>query len=154
VEQGLLRDEDWRPLDGEICRVIEFRPMAGRVEGAEVKSASRSLPYAAIEIESPALDEPTTGFITNKLDFRHLWEAFNVRGVSDDEEVLVIWNKRNLRRGTRWVSRTMPGLVVWICRKPAYELLNDPTFRPELAGLERHHASSPIAEYVPEVFDL
>ena len=108
MEQGLLRDEDWRPLDGEICRVIEFRPMAGRVEDTEVKSSTQSLPYAAIEIESVALDEPTTGFITNKLDFRHLWDAFNVRGVSDDEEVLVIWNKSNLRRGTRWLARTMP----------------------------------------------
>lgn len=73
VEHGLLRDEDWRPLDGEICRVIAFRPMAGRVEGTEVKSSTRSLPYAAIEIESPALNEPTTGFIIHKLDFRHLW---------------------------------------------------------------------------------
>jgi len=154
VEGGLLRDEDWRPFDGEICRVVEFRPMAGRVEGTEVKSSSGSLPYAAIEIESRILDEPTTGFITNKLDFRHLWEAFNVRGVAENEEVLVIWNKSHLRRGTRWLARTMPGLVVWICRKPAYELINDPTFQPELDGLERHRAYSPIAEYKPDVFDL
>jgi len=154
MEHGLLRDEDWRPLDGQICRVIAFRPMAGRVEGTETKSSSRSLPYAAIEIESPVLDEPTTGLITYKLDFRHLWEAFNVRGVADDEEVLVIWNKSNLRRGSRWLARSMPGLVVWICRKPAYQLINDPTFRPELSGLERHHAYSPIAEYKPDVFDL
>ena len=154
MENGLLRDEDWRPLDGEVCRVLEFRPMAGRVEGTQVKSSSRSLPYVAIEIESSALDEPATRFITNKLDFHHLWEAFNVRGVADDEEVLVIWNKSNLRRGSRWLARTMPGLVVWICRKPAYELISDPTFRPELSGLERHHAYSPITEYKPEVFDL
>jgi hypothetical protein len=153
-ERGLLRDEDWRPLDGEICRVIEFRPMAGRVEGTEVKSSSRSLPYAAIEIESPILDEPTTGFITHKLDFRHLWEVFNVRGVSGDEEVLVIWNKSNLRRGMRWSARSMPGLVVWVCRKPAYELISDPTFRPELDGFARHDASNPIVEYKPEVFDF
>lgn len=150
----MLRDEDWRPLDGEICRVIAFRPMVGRVEGDKVKSSSRSLPYAAIEIESAALEEPTTGFITHKLDFRHLWEAFNVRGVSADEEVLVIWNKSHLQRGTRWFARNMPGLVVWICRKPAYELINDPTFRPELSALERHRASRPVTEYKPEVFDL
>lgn len=154
MEGGLLRDEDWRPLDGEICRVIEFRPMAGRVEGTEVKSSSRSLPYAAIEIESPALAEPTTGFITHKLDFRNLWDAFNVRGVTAEEEVLVIWNKSHLRRGTRWFARGMPGLVVWICRKPAFELINDPTFRPELGGLERHHAYSPVMEYKPDVFDF
>lgn len=151
MEGGLLRDEDWRPLDGEICRVTEFRPMAGRVDGTEVRSFSRSLPYAAIDIESPALPEPTTGFITHKLDFRHLWEVFNVRGVAHDEEVIVIWNKSNLRRGTKWLSRSMPGLIVWICRKPAYELMTDRTFRPDLDGLERHNASSPIVRLEPEV---
>jgi hypothetical protein len=47
----LLRDEDWRPLDGEMCRVIEFRPLSGSVEDGEVKSWSKDLPYAAIDID-------------------------------------------------------------------------------------------------------
>jgi hypothetical protein len=89
VDGGLLRDEDWRPLDGEICRVRAFTPLAGRVEGTKVKSFTRGLPYASIEIESPALPEATTGYITNKLDFQHLWQAFNIRGVGDEEEVIV-----------------------------------------------------------------
>jgi hypothetical protein len=111
------------------------------------------LPYAAIEIESTALAEPTTGFITNKADFQHLWHVFNVRGVSDDEDVLVIWNKSNLRRGTRWFSRGLPGLVVWVCPKEAYELLTDERFRPELHGEARFLASRPIEEWKPEVMD-
>jgi hypothetical protein len=147
VESGLRRDEDWRPLDGEVCRVKAFTPLAGRVEGTEVKS----LPYASIEIESPALAEPTTGFITHKLDFQHLWQAFNVRGVADDEEVIVIWSKSNLKRVSRWFSRAMPGLVVWVCPKHAYELMTNPSFRPELNGLERHRAASPIVRWEPEV---
>jgi hypothetical protein len=151
VGSGLLRDEDWRPLDGEICRVTAFTPLAGRVEGAEVKSFTRGLPYASIEIESPALAEPTTGFITHKLDFQHLSEAFNVRGVADDEEVIVVWNKSNLKRVARWFSRAMPGLVVWVCPKHAYELMTNPSFRPELDGLERHRAASPIVTWKPEV---
>jgi len=151
VERGLLRDEDWRPLDGEICRVIDFNPLAGRVEETEVKSWAKGVPYAAIEIESPALVEPTTGFITHKLDFQHLWQAFNVRGVADNEEVIVIWNKSALRGVSRWLSRGMPGLVVWICPKNAYELATDPTFRPELGAGERFDAASPIVKWVPEV---
>lgn len=147
MESGLRRDEDWRPLDGEVCRVKAFTPLAGRVEGTEVKS----LPYASIEIESPALAEPTTGFITHKLDFQHLWQAFNVRGVADDEEVIVIWSKSNLKRVSRWFSRAMPGLVVWVCPKHAYELMTNPSFRPELNGLERHRAASPIVRWEPEV---
>lgn len=54
------------------------------------------LPYAAIDIEAPPLSEPTIGYISHKLDFLHLWQAFNDRGVADDEEVIVIWNKSNL----------------------------------------------------------
>jgi len=154
VETGLLRDRDWEPLDGEICRVIKFTPLAGRIEGTEVKSFTRGLPYASIELESPALAEPTTGFITHKLDFEHLWEVFNVRGVGDDEEVIVIWNKSNLKRAAKLLPRsTMPGLVVWICPRNAYEVMNDETFRPELDGLARHKAARPIVEWKPDVLE-
>ena len=153
MESGLLRDEDWRPLDGEVCRVTAFTPIAGRVEGTKVKSDTRSLPYASIEIESPALTEPTTGFITHKLDFQHLWQAFNVRGVADDEEVIVFWLKSHLKHVFRWFSRSMPGLVVWVCPKHAYELMSDPSFRPELGGLERHQATNPIVAWEPDVLE-
>jgi hypothetical protein len=151
MEEGLLRDEDWRPLDGEVCRVLAFTPLAGRVEGTKVTSSSRRLPYASIEIESPALAEPTTGFITHKLDFQHLWQAFNVRGVADDEEVLVFWRKSSLRRPARWFSRNMPGLIVWVCPRHAYDIATDPNFRPELDALERHNAASPLVTWEPEV---
>jgi hypothetical protein len=147
--QRLLRDEDWRPLDGETCRVIEFTPLAGRVEGTEVKSFKRRLPYATIEIESPALAQPTTGYITHKLDFQHLWEAFNVRGVADDEEVIVFWRKSNLRGIARWFSRTMPGLIVWICPKGAFEVATGSSA--ELSGEDWFRATSPIARWEPDV---
>jgi hypothetical protein len=83
VENGVPRDRDWEPLDNEICRVLEFTPLAGRMEGAKVKSSKKGLPYASIEVESPALAGPTTGFIAHKLDFQHLWEVFKVRGGGD-----------------------------------------------------------------------
>lgn len=47
----------------------------------------------------------------------------------------------------------MPGLVVWLCPEHAYEVMNDPSFRPELGGLERFEASRPIEKWVPEVFE-
>jgi hypothetical protein len=75
---------------------------------ARRRRANGPVPYAAIEIESPALAEATTGFITHKLDFQHLWQAFNVRGVADDEEVIVIWNRSALKGIARWRSRNMP----------------------------------------------
>jgi hypothetical protein len=151
MDRGLLRDEDWRPLDGEMCRVIEFTPLSGSVEGGEVKSSSKGLPYASIEIEAPPLPEPTTGFVTHKIDFLHLWEVFQVRGVADDEEVIVIWNKSALRGVHRWLSRIMPGLMVWVCRKHTYDLLHDPNFRPEIETSARYDHASPIAKWEPDV---
>jgi hypothetical protein len=86
VGTGLLHDSDWEPLDGAVCRVLDFTPLAGRIEGGKVKSSTSGSPYASIEIESDALAGPTKGFITHRLDFQHLWEAFNVRGVGEYEE--------------------------------------------------------------------
>jgi hypothetical protein len=151
MEGGLLRDEDWRPLDGEMCRATAFTPLAGRVEGSEVKSSSKRLPYASIEIQARPFAERVTGFVTHKDDFQHLWHVFQVRGVADDEEVIVIWNKSALSGVNRWVSRAMPGLMVWVCRRHTYELANDPNFRPELDVSERFDAMSPIERWEPSV---
>ena len=150
VDGGLLRDEDWRPLDGEMCRAHSFTPLAGTIEGTQVKSSSLSDPYASIEIETPLLAEQTTGFITHKLDFQHLWEAFNDRGVADDEEVIVIWAKSNLQGMARRMSRTMPGLVVWICPKGTFEITNDPNHG-GLEGTAWFEAVKPIAKWEPDV---
>jgi hypothetical protein len=79
--------------------------------------------------------------------------VFNVRGVAGDEEVIVIWNKSNLKRRARWFSRAMPGLVVWLCPKHAYELMTDRSFRPDLTGLDRHLACNPIVEWKPEIME-
>jgi hypothetical protein len=154
VDAGLLRDSDWEPLEGQLCRVIEFRPLAGRMKGQKVKSSKKTLPYAAIDLESPALAELTTGFITHKLDFQHLWEAFNVRGVGDDEEVHVMWNKSNLNRAGKLLPRSMmPGLIVWIRPRGAYELLAEETVRPELDWRALDEATAPIVEWIPQVME-
>jgi hypothetical protein len=152
LETGLLTDSDWSPLDGEPCRVTTFRAMGARMEGTNVRAVP-NLPYASIQIESPKLVEATTAFIAHKLDFQHLWQAFNVRGVDDDEEVIVAWNKKGLKRPYRWLSAVMPRLrLVWVCPKDAYDLIIDPTFKPELQGLERHKAMEQLAKWEPDVF--
>jgi len=134
-----------------MCRVVEFRPLGGRIEGSEVKTFSKGVPYAAIEIEAPAFPEPAAAFITHKEDFQHLWYVFEVRGVADDEEVIVVWSKSALKGVARWFSRTMPGLLVWVCPKHAYELMHDRSFRPELDASERLQAASPIEKWEPAV---
>jgi hypothetical protein len=149
----LLRDKEWSVIEGAVCRVKAFTPMA-TVEDGRVTAIGESLPYASIEIECGALPEDATGYIAHKLDFLHLWAAFNERGVGEDEEVLVFWMKKNLKRSARLVSKFMPGLWVMVCPKDAYELMTDDDFKPELTGLARWEAMSTVAEWKPDVMDL
>lgn len=149
----LLRDKEWSVIDGVACLVKDFRPMAASVDEHGGVNAIRSMPYAAIEIECYALPQEATGFISHKLDFLHLWAAFNERGVGEDEEVWVIWSKKNLKRHARLLSKVMPRLYVTIRPKDAYKLL-DPDFKPELTGDARYEAMLFVAEWVPDVMDV
>lgn len=142
METGLLRDSDWEPLHGEYCRVTTLTPLG----------FAKGTPYASIEIESRLLTEPTTGFVTHKLDFEHLTKAFSRMESEPNTEVLIVWTKQRFRRGVKRVARFMPRMLVMLCRKNAYELLiNDETYKPELSGMERYRAMMPIAEWGPDV---
>jgi len=151
-EVVLLTDRDWSRIEGRACRVLHFTRFAD-VENGRVRSPSKTMPYGLIQLECDGLPEGTLGTISHRLDFLHLWKAFEERGVGDDEEVIVFWVKSDLKRYARLVSRVMPRLVVWICRKPAFELLTDLDFRPELTGQARFEAERPLAEWKPEVMD-
>jgi hypothetical protein len=143
MDTGLVRDSDWGPLDGEICRVRTLRPLR----------FTKGMPYASVELESPLLSEPTTGFVTHKLDFEHLSAAFSRKESEPNTEVLIIWTKQFLRRRASLVSRFMPRMWVMLCHENAYELMNDQTYAPELQGMERAVAESPIAEWKPDVME-
>jgi hypothetical protein len=141
VETGLLRDSDWAPLDGEACRVTSLTPLG----------FTKRMPLASIELESPLLPEPTTGFVAHKLDYEHLTEAFRLKESEPNSEVLIIWTKDFLKRSAKLFARYMPRMWVMLCPVNAYELITDQTYKPELRGLERHEAQSPIAEWKPDV---
>lgn len=142
-------DAEWDVIDGEVCRVKVFTPSA-RVEEGRVIARARTEPYASIVVECPALPGVATGFITHRTDFLHLWQAFYERGVEDDEEVLVFWSRRNLKRSARLVSRFMPRLWVMICPRQALELITDQDFKPELAGQARWDAQRALVEWKPD----
>jgi hypothetical protein len=152
-EATFRRDSEWSRIDNELCLVKSFDPRATVGANGRVVSVSKSEPYASITFECTGLSEHATGYITNRADFLHLWRAFNQRGVGDDEEVVVACNKSNLKPYAKLIRVFMPGLVVMICPKDAYRLMSDPSFRPELTGMERAHASLPLAEWKPDVMD-
>lgn len=149
----LLQDNDWKIIDGELCRVIKFTPLATVQEG-KVKTIDNSTPYASIILECKSLSKETTGFITHEIDFANLWKAFKERGVSKKEEVLVIWTKRMYKsKISSFISSFLPKLWVMICPKGGYELKTDDDYKPELTGEARWLASRPIVEWKPDVME-
>jgi hypothetical protein len=141
-------DKDWSVIDSDACRVKAFSPMA-TVEGGRVLAQTSTEPYASIVLECDGRPGEVVGLITHKIDFAHLWAAFKERGVREDEEVIVFWTKKNLKKSARLMSKFMPKLWVMICPKGAFELMTDANFMPELAGMARWEAQRPLIEWKP-----
>jgi hypothetical protein len=148
----LLKDAHWNVIAGRPCKVTGFTP-AAKVEGGKVTAFDRSTPYALLGLEARELPPGTTGAITHKLDFKHLWAAFVERGISDDEEVVIFWlKKEGLKGWARLFAPFMPGLVVMVCKAGACELLSDRNCQPELRGEARWLAERPIMQWEPEIY--
>lgn len=151
-EITLLKNKQWSEIDGELCRVIDFISM-GSIENGKVIASDRTTPYAVIHIECKKLPEcKIDGFITHKLDFIHLWEAYKERGVKSNEEVIICWSGKNYKNRLHKIfSFVMPKLWVMICHKGAFELMTNPSSRPDLKGEARAMEELPIIDWKPEV---
>jgi len=149
---SLLNDSQWSVIDGEFCRVIDFTPLSGSVRDGQVSSLDKTTPYASVTLECKKLPSKTTGFITQKNDFLHLWLAFKERGVNQDEEVLIIWTKKQYKHIIyKVLSASMPKLWVMICPKNAFEISVNPDYRTDLQDEARWKAMASIDDWKPEV---
>ncbi len=114
-----------------------------------------------------------TGYITHKVDFAMLWAAFNERtqvkgaqakiayepngnpvfvakhGVATDEEVWLVWTKKNYIGRVGLINKFFPRLIVMVSPKRAYELVTDRNARPELTGEARYLAERPLVTWTP-----
>jgi len=151
----LVKDRHWAPLDGLLCEVTKFTPLA-KVEDGQVIAMDRPAPYAFIDIScregGVTLPPDASGAISHKLDFLHLWRAFVDRGIGENENIFVVWSKKNLRPSARIFSPFMPRMAVLIFKDDGYRLFRDNTYRPELRGLDRASASLPIIHWRPDVW--
>jgi len=119
MSEDLLKDSQWSAIDGELCRVIDFVPMAS-IKGGKIFAIDKTTPYASVLLECKKLPTQVTGFITNKEDFLHLWTAFKERTIKQDEEVLIIWTKKHYKNlFFRIFSAGLPKLWVMVCPKEA-----------------------------------
>jgi len=156
MQQEMRTDREWSAIEQQACRVIDFTPFAS-VENGEVVAPNISDPYALVTLECTGMPTPVKGFITHKVDFAHLWAAFEERGLSDDEEVIVFWTAKDYKYGfLRFLSRVLPKMWVTVRRKGSSEILQklcDPT-RPSEPGFDwmaAMRAIEPIVEWKPEV---
>ena len=143
METKLIRESDWEPLDGHICRVTTFTPLGWLGKGAR----------ASIELETELSAEAITGYVAHKLDLQHLSEAFSRRESEPHSEVLIVWTEQYLVGAAKLVAQVMPRMIVMLCRKNTYELWNDYAYEPELVGQERYLAQKPIAQWRPETME-
>jgi len=148
----LSSDSQWSEIDGELCLVLDFIPM-GLIKNGKVIALNRKTPYASLHLECKKLPGyKITGFITNKLDFIHLWKAFKERHVKAGEEVIIGWSIKYYKN---WLYKVlafmMPKLWVMICHKGAFELMTDPNSKPNLKGEARAMAELPIIDWKPEI---
>ncbi len=148
----MRKDSEWSIIDGEPCKIIEFTPLAS-IQNGKVNASNRTEPYASIIFECKKLSQQTKGFICHKMDFQHLWAAFNERGVKENEEVIIFYSKKHLKSFAKLFSSFMPRLWVMICQKGVFELMTNPESRPELQGEARFLAERPIVEWKPEVMN-
>jgi len=150
----LLKDEEWSLIDGEICRVIDFVPMGSSVKDGKAIAMDTTTPYASIQIECKKLSGEITGFITHKIDFINLWNAFKEREIRENEEVLIFWSINHYKNKIfKSLSRVMPKLWVMVCPKNAFEILTDDNYQPELQGEARAKATLPIMSWKPDVME-
>lgn len=152
TEITLLRDSEWAKIDGEVCRVIDFNPLA-IVKNGKIRRVDM-MPYASITFECKKVPEKISGFINYREDFQHLLTAFKERGVKDDEEVIFVWSRNHYT--FKWVkifSFLLPKLRVMICPKGAYKLIIDDAWKPELTGEARAKASMPMLDLKSKIME-
>jgi hypothetical protein len=171
MEKTLLTDKEWASIDGQLCLATAFTPMA-MVENGSVVAMGAGTPYASVQLRCERSADDIRGFISHKTDFAMLWAAFKERapvpstrvnagsseelnpsGLGENEEVWLVWTRKNYRGPARLFSRVLPRLIVMVSRKGAFELATDRTgrIRPELKGEARAMASLPLVTWTPEV---
>jgi hypothetical protein len=122
----------WDTVKGECFRVKGFTRFAS-IADRRVNQPLVPFLYALLTVECPKLRGEASILVSNRVDFKHLWELYEERRVGDDEEVLLFYNplreKRLGKLGKRMKS-FLPCLDILVYPKGHLEEMYDKTFRP------------------------
>lgn len=173
TKRTLLKNKDWASIDGKVCLVNDFVPMAAMSNG-RVTTLGPTVPYASVHLTCEDSSDQITAFICHKIDFATLWAAFRERtkvpgtrleiradvespedlslsGLGENEEVWLVWTRTRYKPLTRPFKWLFPSLIVMVVRKGAFELYRNRDLQPDLTGEARFKATSPLATWLPLV---
>lgn len=153
-EITLRADQQWDMIDGELCRATNFLPLTGSiVKNGVVTSTVKTMPYAQIAIECAKKTEKITGFVTHKMDFANLWEAFKECDFDEEKhEVLFFWTRKFYRsKIIKFISLSMPKMIIMICPKGTYNSVESFKISLDKDIMVYVYSLMPLKFWVPEV---
>jgi hypothetical protein len=87
------KDLPWKQFEWHFFRVEHFLPLC-YIERGKIKGDLKFMPYASLRVYDPDFKGEGKELllpVLHKLDFQHLWEVYKERGVTLEEEVIVIY---------------------------------------------------------------
>lgn len=148
---AILRvDRDWAKIDGQLCRVSEFSPLGAIIRDGQFVAIDKSIPFAVVKLECPVLADGAEGYVWHRVDFEHLWKAFQGRGIAPDEEVLIIWTRKQYRSFAGLFSAFLPKLWVMVWKGGSYEHETDPRLKSQRRPYQE---MVPLTDWKPEVMN-
>jgi len=149
-ESRLDTEKEWSEIDGELCGVLQFTPFSvienGKILASKITNPS---PHATLTLECKKVQGTIIGYIWHRIDFRNLWKVFMERTVQENEEVIISWTTENYKyTWCKYFSYFMPKLWISIYPEGHFELLADPSLRPDSWGLKER---TPIEVFKPDV---
>jgi len=151
AETILLKDKDWNVIDGEICRVTDFALLA--LKDGKIPKIGKTKAYASLMLGCPKFPNKIRGFVTNKEDFNHLWEAMRRKGIGKDEEVLIVWSAKRIGLLAKIFHVSSPKMYVMVCRSGSCEKITNPDWLAENKGQASFLEVKPVKEWFPNSED-
>ena len=107
-------------------------------------------PYGFFLVESYELSQRLILPVFHREDFSNIQQALDSK--TQDQEVLVVWSSKNYRYPLlKYFSEFFPRMIVWLCKEDAFNLINNPDYKPELGGEARFLEEKPIKEWKPSI---
>lgn len=125
-EFELVTDKHWSKIEGQIIWVVTFQPLGGaRVdEEGKVIMPSKVSMYAEVVVQARLNGRQmlVRGYISHKVDFKTIWDAFSSSSLRLEEQVLAVWTRDHYRhRFNRRHTRMSPKLIAFVAEKDTLE---------------------------------